>query len=79
MGWRLAVAFVLRLVVAVCIGLAVVFLLFTAVGFVQMLGGNEDLRDAEKTLAVGACIGLAFAALARLAHMAVGLFVDRSK
>jgi hypothetical protein len=77
MGWRLAVAFVLRLVVAVCIALGIAGILLAVLTAVQLLAGDDTLGDSGKSLLAGAMIAVVLLALGRLAHMAVGLFVDR--
>jgi hypothetical protein len=78
MGWRLAAAFVLRLVVAVCIALGVAGILLVALAVLHMLAGDDGLRGSGTALLAGAMIAVVLLALARFAHMAVGLFVDRS-
>jgi hypothetical protein len=78
MRWRLAAAVVLRLVAALCIGLAAVALVVAAASAVLSLLGEVDPPPVVG-LAVWLGLAAGLLALARLAHLAVGLFVDRSK
>ncbi len=73
---RLLIAQVLRLIIALCVGLAIVAVVLTLVGLALAITDGQQIGHMGYLVAMTVGVVLLLLAVARLAHLAIARVVD---